>query len=320
VLRSISRFLFLGALCFATVQLWRVVVGAQEPLEPIHISELRIEGLRDNFVAAWSAAPSDRELRMLIEREIDDDVLHREAFRLGLAGADPVVRQRLVQNMRFLGRAEDASSGDDASLYLEALELGMAQRDLVVRRRLIQQMTVLLGSAIPEPAEDEVRAYANLHAEGFSTSHKAKLSYVFVTANDEAESRAADAVEVLAALIRASNTAAEDQLELPYSVRFEVFTEALLIRRFGAPLAAELTNLERGRWMGPYSRDGGSYLVRLDELISGAIAPFELVKDRASFSLLQERRDTAVAQATRKLRNRYEIRVDGDTVGERRRS
>ena len=75
--------------------------------------------------AASLAAPSDEEL------------LEREARRLGLDRDDGGIRRRLVRNLRFLGQTK--GSGERAD-YEEALALGLGDSDLVVRRRLVQRL------------------------------------------------------------------------------------------------------------------------------------------------------------------------------------
>jgi hypothetical protein len=90
------HFAALGALVFA-VQTWRAT-----EVPP---------------ATAGIAAPSDQEL------------LEREARRLGLGRDDSAVRRRLVRNLRFLG--EGNAAGEEAD-YEEALALGLDRSDLVV--------------------------------------------------------------------------------------------------------------------------------------------------------------------------------------------
>jgi hypothetical protein len=47
-------------------------------------------------------APTDAEFDAVLQSWIDDELLYREGLALGLDTADPVVRRRVVQKMRFL--------------------------------------------------------------------------------------------------------------------------------------------------------------------------------------------------------------------------
>lgn len=61
--------------------------------------------------------PTDAELDVLIERWVREEVLYREALRLGLDSGDPVVRRRLAKKMDFLAASSaQAIEPTDAEL------------------------------------------------------------------------------------------------------------------------------------------------------------------------------------------------------------
>ncbi len=61
--------------------------------------------------------PTDAELDGLIERWVREEVLYREALRLGLEANDPVVRRRLATKMDFLAAASaETVEPDEAEL------------------------------------------------------------------------------------------------------------------------------------------------------------------------------------------------------------
>jgi hypothetical protein len=62
-------------------------------------------------------APDQGELDSLIERWVHDEVLYREALRLGLEQDDPVIRRRLAQKMDILAAsAAETETPSDAQL------------------------------------------------------------------------------------------------------------------------------------------------------------------------------------------------------------
>ena len=50
--------------------------------------------------------PTDAQMRGLVSQWIDDEMLYREALRLGLDQSDPITRRRLIQAMKFLAEDE----------------------------------------------------------------------------------------------------------------------------------------------------------------------------------------------------------------------
>ena len=278
MLRPILLMVSLGALLFGGVQSWRSLslTNADAERTPVRITAGDIDRLRSEWIDTYAGPPNDRELRVLIERAINDQILHLEALALQLHRADPVVRMRLVQNMQFLG-AGDTERG--TGLYERAVDLGMERNDIVVRRRLIERMTAVIGATVSEPSVEECRTYVELHPEQFTSSSKYRLVYVF-------------------------EDAAGTQ-----PVRRGLFGAKKLKRSFGADTAEELAGLALGVWHGPFARDRGHYRIRIDEILPGEPMPFDLVKERARLALLRERRAQAVTETLREMRSRYDIEV-----------
>ncbi|MEM6475506.1 MAG: peptidylprolyl isomerase [Pseudomonadota bacterium] len=69
------------------------------------------------FERTMGRAPTDAELDAAIERFVRDEVLYREALRLGLDQGDAVVRRRLVTKMDLsASAAAEAAEPDEAAL------------------------------------------------------------------------------------------------------------------------------------------------------------------------------------------------------------
>ncbi|MFN2099699.1 peptidyl-prolyl cis-trans isomerase [Altererythrobacter sp. MF3-039] len=106
------QFLFGGALLFVFFA-WR-----GEPADPasrdIEVSRDDQAQLAVRFEALMRRPPTDAELDNLIEQYLREEILYREALRLGLDQDDPVVRRRLSQKMDEIAgaRAETAPVTD----------------------------------------------------------------------------------------------------------------------------------------------------------------------------------------------------------------
>lgn len=104
----LAHFLLGGAI------LWALLGLAGEPADPaaraIAVSRARQAALADNYAQLMGRRPTERELAGLIESDVREEVLYREALRLGFDQDDPVVRRRLATKM-----AEAASAGAEAA-------------------------------------------------------------------------------------------------------------------------------------------------------------------------------------------------------------
>ncbi|MEJ6002963.1 peptidylprolyl isomerase [Paucibacter soli] len=105
------QFLLAGALLFAShawLQAWRdpqaIVMGEQD-----------LERLRAMARKQWGREPDAAQLDALLQAQLREEVLYREALAQGLDRDDVVIRRRLAQKMEFLAQG-DAPQPDDAQL------------------------------------------------------------------------------------------------------------------------------------------------------------------------------------------------------------
>ena len=106
------HFLLVGALLFGGIQ---VVRSLQRPVVRIDAQEL------GQLAGYWSTQmqrdPTNEELQGIIHERVDEEVLAREALRLGLDTDDLIIRRRLAQKMTFA--SEDTANlpePDEAAL------------------------------------------------------------------------------------------------------------------------------------------------------------------------------------------------------------
>ncbi|WP_226704176.1 peptidyl-prolyl cis-trans isomerase [Microbulbifer elongatus] len=94
------HFTLIGGLLFAIDGLF----GGNADAEEIVITPSRIEHLAAVFERSWQRPPSDEEMQKLVDNFVREEVLYREALKLGLEADDTVVRRRLRLKMEFLAR------------------------------------------------------------------------------------------------------------------------------------------------------------------------------------------------------------------------
>ena len=148
VLREpLTQFLLIGLVLFGVVSVAR---DLQRPVVRIDEGELH------QIVTYWEAQaqrpPTPEELRAMLRERIDEELLAREAVRLGLDRDDLIIRRRLAQKMAF------------------------ASEDL---------------EPVPEPKEADLRAWYAAHPSDYATPATASFRHVFFSADAKgAEARA----------------------------------------------------------------------------------------------------------------------------------
>ncbi|MHA6332692.1 peptidyl-prolyl cis-trans isomerase [Qipengyuania sp. CAU 1752] len=169
------HFLLGGALIFAFF-VWR-----GEPADPASRTILVTPEVQAQVALTYERTmqrpPSDSELDRLIDQYVREEVLYREALRLGLDRDDPVVRRRLAKKMDFLATSA-AETDEPSQAELEAWYNDHADRfsngtrlsfdqvyfpnqpDPVVTRLELERDWRSVGepSSLPAAAEDRLAA------------------------------------------------------------------------------------------------------------------------------------------------------------------
>src|SRR5664279_2784838 len=120
LLRQILReplvhFLALGALLFFFFQ-W-TGGGSGAGSKHIVITHAEIEHLAVSFARTWGRAPTEQELKGLIDDYVKEEVATREGISIGLDREDVIIRRRLRQKLEFLSEGESpAGAPTDAEL------------------------------------------------------------------------------------------------------------------------------------------------------------------------------------------------------------
>jgi len=97
--KILPRAFRLGALLFAGHGLWQKHVTKAD--HTIHISPAEIERQAQIFASENRRQPTEADLEGLLFAHVEEQVLMREAQRLGLDSDDTIIRRRLAQKMRF---------------------------------------------------------------------------------------------------------------------------------------------------------------------------------------------------------------------------
>jgi hypothetical protein len=260
------HFVLIGALLFAFTA-WR---QQKQDHTEIRITSGEIAQLAAFWETQSQRQPTSEELRGLIEERIDEEVLAREAVRLGLDRDDVIVRRRLAQKMAFVS--------DDLAV-------------------------------VSEPAEADLRAYFNAHKEAYTTPDLYALRHVFFNPDRHRNALDSDAQRALQRLRRGANASeVGDPFMLPRELA-DVSRDDIA-RDFGSVFAEAVTTSQPGAWTGPVRSPFGVHLVKLESHTPSSVARFEDVRDRVREAFLAQKQQEANAALRTKLRRQYRIVVE----------
>ena len=244
----------------------------------IEITPDEVERLRARWIAQWGEEPTDSELQTLIDEAVDEEILYREALRLGLDRDDAIVRRRLAQKLTFI--LEDA------------------------------------GDAEP-PSETEIEEYYARHADRYRRPGRTTFDHVFLSGDNRADP-AGDAAVLLGELRGVDDDGWQRlgdpfMLARSYADRSDQEIAGL----FGGVFTEAVAGLPVGGWNEPVESTYGMHLVRVNGRTASRAPALAEVRDRVVADLREERRRHRSLAAYQELRDAYEVQLPataGDTA------
>lgn len=312
-MKPLLHFLLLGGLLFGAQRLtaiWPLFMRAQT----IHISAEQVSALQREWQRQLGRGPEATQLQAGVRKLADEEMLLREAVRLGLNRSDMVVRGRLLKNMRF---AYPESSDDDASMLKKALALRMDQRDFVVRRRLIQLMEQRLATGA-EVSDEALRQTIAEHPERYAGEARVAFHQVFLSGDLHHADLQSAALRVQSQL--QAGRAADPGDAFLGGHQFEASSEADIAKIFGSTFAREAIRAPANTWTGPIASVYGLHFIHVDAVLPAQTVDLEAVRSRATYAVLEQQEHSRVQQALVQLRQRYPLVVDAPalTLGDAR--
>jgi hypothetical protein len=237
----------------------------------IVITPGHVERLAQQWTRTHLRPPSAEELTGLVEQEIDEEILYREAVAMGLDRDDLVIRRRLAVKMDFLT--------DDVT-------------------------------AVATPTDEQLQAFLSQHPDKFHVEALTTFAQVYINRSQRGEGASAEADRLLA-LLRAKTPSDWQALgdPLPLSREYEAAPEAEVARRFGREFPRKLAGLPVGRWSGPVESTYGLHLVQVRQRIAGRIPPLDEVRDAVLSEWRAARRQELNEELRRQRRARYAVTV-----------
>jgi hypothetical protein len=306
------HFAALGALLFAFAGERGAPAPEAAPRPPIVLGVEQVERLLERYARATGLRATRDDARALVDREVDDEVLYREALARGLDRGDRGVAWRMVEKMSFVSDGHDV---DLDTLHGKAADLGFDQEDRVVRRILVEKMRLLLKHAAPDAAPDDaaLAAYLARHRERFAHPARVRLSHVTLLRERHPGTLEADATRMRDALVRGAVPPEEARAHgdpFPMDRVGWLAGEREIAARFGAAFAEGVARAPAGAWSEPLPSAFGLHLVWVHERLPDAAPALADVRGRVLYGLRAEQREAALASNLRALRGRYDVRID----------
>jgi hypothetical protein len=264
------HFLLLGGMLFLW---WAWQGGAGGGSNRIAITRGVADQQITGFVRTWGRAPSDTELKALIDDHVKEQIAAREAVAMGLDRDDTIITRRLRQKLEFL----------------------------------------LVDEAAAAPASDaELRAWLDRHPEVFRVEPQLAFRQVYIRPDRRGAAARVQAHALLAKL-RAAGPAADisrmgDATMLPAD--FAMAPQAEVERAFGRDFADDLMRLAPGQWSGPVESTYGLHLVLVQQRTSGAQAELDKVRPLVEREVQAERRTAAVQALYDRLLAKYVVTIE----------
>jgi hypothetical protein len=263
------HFLLIGAALFV---LWRFL-GDQRGTQPeaVVITPGQVERLAQQWTKTHLRPPSAEELTGLVDQEVDEEILYREAVAMGLDRDDAVVRRRLAVKIDFLT--------DDMA-------------------------------AAANPTEEELQTYLQQHAGKFNVEGLISFSQIYINRSQRGNAADGEATRLLAIVNGKSGTTWQSLSDaLPLPTDFRAANSAEISRHFGRDFPAKLAGLPVGGWSGPIESRYGLHLIRVHERTPGRTPPLQEVREAVANQWRITKREELNAAAQRRRRARYAVTI-----------
>ena len=265
------HFLFIGGLLFFVYSLQND--GFSDQSKRIIFTKADINRLSLMWQKQRQRPPTQVEMKGLIEQQIREQVMYREALAMGLDQNDSIVRRRLAQKVEFI-------SADLAALI--------------------------------EPSEKDLAEYLAAHSDKFEIPARLSFDQIYLSTDKRGAGVEDDVARLLAKLEKAGSgtdiTKYGDRFMLGQQhVRL---TEHDVARLFGKDFASQLFTLAGGTWLGPIKSGYGLHLVRIDDKTAARQPELKMVQDKVRNEWMNQQRRTIDKAFYQSLRQRYEIVIE----------
>lgn len=265
------HFLIIGVLVFATHSFW--MSGQARADRTISVTSQDIQRLSTLWAGEVGQDPTPDDIKGMIAEYVREEVLYREALRLGLDRDDTIIRRRLGQKMTFL-----------------------VQRDELVE----------------QPTMAELRAAFEANPQLYARPLRISLTHVPFNFAQNGRSREAEMSLALSDLQKGDVDPRELGDPFLLARVHQGVAETELARLFGKDFSSDVFAIEPGSWVGPVKSRLAQHFVRVDVRTEGGLPAFEDVVEDVRVREIEIRKRKAQALEMEKLLDRYTVVLNVD--------
>ncbi len=265
------HFLLIGGLLFLLYGIKNDEVSNNGNL--ITISSAKINHLATLWEQKMGRPPSTDELDGLIQHQIKEDVLYREALAMGLDKGDTVIRRRLAQKLEFI------------------------TVDIVAQKT---------------PTDAELESYLSQHQQQFQQPSHLDFIQIYLNADKRGGQAQKDAQQLLLDLNTADTHLDLLNIGDPFMFeqRYQDVTEQEISQLFGQGFARDLFKQSQGQWQGPISSGYGLHLVLVERKTSSSQPKLSDVYDKVLKAWKDDQRQRMNQSFLQTLKQHYTIIVE----------
>ncbi len=272
------HFLLIGAAIFLV---YNLLNEGRVDNNRIVISEAQINHLVTLWEKKRQRLPTQLELESMIEQQVREEVMYREAIAMRLDQNDSIVRRRLAQKVEFI-------SADLATLA--------------------------------EPTEIKLANYLATHSKQFEQAARINFVQVYIDISKHEANLEGYTNSLLNELTQAGSNIDINTFgdSLMLDQQYEQITEHGVMRLFGEYFASKLFTLPVSSWQGPIQSGYGLHLVRIDNKTENQLPELNTVREKVRAEWQAQQRRDMDKVFYKSLRQRYEIVIENppekDTV------
>lgn len=251
----------------------KTIVVDKESL--LNFLQYRSSAFKPEFFSSQLEAMTPAERKDLVDQYVQEEILYREAKAMGLEQSDYVIRQRLVQKMRFL--IEDMAEGR------------------------------------AEPSDAVLAEYFQKNRKRYAVDPSVTFTHIFFDSSVRGDKEARESALRLKDTLNAGGAAFSDAPKygdrFPFLQNYVERTFDYVASHFGNEFVSELKQSAPAEkhWIGPIRSTYGYHVVLMTRLTEARIPELNEIRSQVADDWLRDRIEDARSKSLNELAGQYKV-------------
>ena len=263
------QFLFFGALIFLG---YFLLNPTQNTEDTIIIDDNQFNRIISIFQKQWNRNPSEEELNDLLQARVNEEILYREALKMGLDKNDEIVKRRLSQKFEFL-------TTDMANLN--------------------------------EPTKDDIQKFYEEKKEKYQVDPIFSYAQIYINIDKRNDvmnyarsvKKQIEGKEITPELLE------ENSDQFPIALYIEKVSKSEIITRMGDDFYDKIKSLEIDKWSDPLQSSFGLHLIYPTEIIKVAEPDLNTIYNVLKRDYLYDYQSNINETLLNEYKNNYTVKV-----------